>query len=119
MLVAIEATITALDVETNDFAELVTKTEMGVPTIFEVAESHCLEMAEVIPNTTVVTGQVTVADGETTVSLDVPVLLSRFGFLFAFFLLGKHAEGKDSHDDKHHELRNCQIFLHNVIVLGL
>ena len=118
MFVAIEATVTALDVETDDFAELVTKSEMGVPAILEVTESHSLEVVEVTPNTAVVAGQVTVVDGETTIGLDVPILFGRFCFLLAF-LLGIHAEGKDSHDDKHHELRNCQIFLHNVIVLGL
>ena len=118
MLVAVDATITALDVETNDFAELVTETEMSVPAIPEVLERRSREVAPIIPNTAVVAGQVTVVDGETSVSLDVPILFGRFAFLLAF-LLGIHAEGKDSHDDKHHELRNCQIFLHNVIVLGL
>ena len=102
MLVAIEATVTALDVKTNDFAELVTKTEMGIPALGEVLESHGLEMVEVIPNTTIVAGQVTMVDGETAVSLNVPVLFNGFGFLLTF--LSIHAEGKDSHDDKHHEL---------------
>ena len=65
MLVAVDATVTALDVETNDFAELVTKTEVGVPALAEVLERRSLEVLPIVPNAAVIAGQVTVVDGET------------------------------------------------------
>ena len=73
VLVARKETITAFEIQANDLTELVTNAKMGIPVLCEVLGNH-LEVAEIIPNATVVVGQVTVVDGEATVSLDVPVL---------------------------------------------
>ena len=105
--------VAALEVQANDFTELVTNAKVGIPVGLE---SHGLKVVEVIPNTTVVVGQIAVVDGETTVGLNVPVSLNRF---LVVTFLGNHAERKESHDDEHQQLRNSQVFLHNAIVLGL
>ena len=114
VLVARKETVTALKVQADDFAKLVANAQMGVP----VLEGHGLQIiVGVGEHPAFIVGQVAVVDGETSVSLDVPVLLSRALVLIAH-LLSHHAQRQNCDDEKHQQLRKSQIFLHNAIVLG-
>ena len=117
MLVTRKETITALKVQTDDLAELITNAKMSIPVEVLERGNGAFEVIKVVPNATVVVGQVAVVDGETSVSLDVPILFSRLCVFFAF--LSHHAQRKRCDDKEHQQFRKSQIFLHNVIVLGL
>ena len=99
VLVTRKETIAAFEVHADNFTELVTNAEVGIP----ILQSLALEMIEVIPNATVVVGQVAMVDGETSVSLDVPIPFNRFRLFLAF--LSKHAHRKHCHDDQHQQFR--------------
>ena len=117
MLVTGKEAIAALEVQTNDLTKLITNAKMSIPVEVLKRGNSAFEMIEVIPNAAVVVGQVAMVDGETSVSLDVPILFSRLSMFLAF--LSHHAQRKSCDDEEHQQFRKSQIFLHNVIVLGL
>jgi hypothetical protein len=74
VLVTRKETVAALEVQTDNFTELVTNAKVGIP----VLEGLTLEVVEVVPNSAIVVGQVAMVDGKTAVGLNVPVLFNRF-----------------------------------------